>query len=527
MMIRVPQERKDFAAAGAVVVTPHPSTGAAGLEMFNAGGNAVDAAVAAMLAICVVQPYQVGLGGYGGSVVVYRADGGGASAIEFDSRAPLGFTVDPYLERPERALHGAMAVSVPGVVAGLDLALREWGTKKWREAAAPARVLAEDGFVVDLTLRKTFDTLTKASEKTAMPALFPDGNIPRVGDRWAQKDLARLLARLEDDPRAFYEGEIPNAIAKQVKAQGGILAEEDFAAYKARVVEPLAVEYRGHRMYTPPPPSGGLTSLAILQTLESFEIPRYQRWGAPYFDLFVEAAKLCWEERRRHLGDPDFVRAPFDRLLSKPVAAARAERIKNGRGPKTRPSPPSAGNHTVNIVAIDRQRNLVSLTATQGDTFGSRVGIPGLGLVLGHGMSRFTFPKEDPRSPNAPEPGKRMLHNMCPTVVIKDGRPWAAIGLPGGTKIVNVTAQLAASVIDFAATATEAVYAPRVHTEGGEPLLLSATTPAEVAGELELMGHKVSRGQAVGGAANVVLVASEGKGLTAACSVGPGGIGGL
>jgi gamma-glutamyltranspeptidase/glutathione hydrolase len=525
MMPGMPGERKDFAASKAVVVTPHPRAGAAGVEMFNAGGNAVDAAVAAMLAICVVQPYQVGLGGYGGSIVIYRgAEGGRPSAIDFDSRAPLKFTIDPYVDRPDRALHGAMAVSVPAVVAGLDLALREWGTKTWRETAAPARALAAEGFPVDLTLRKTFETLTKSP--TAVAALFAGGNIPRVGDRWVQKDLAELLARLEDDPRAFYQGDIPRAIAKQVKEQGGILAEADFAAYRARVVEPLAVEYRGHRLFTPPPPSGGLTSLAILQTLEHFEIPKYQQWGAPYFDLFVEAAKLCWEERRRHLGDPDFVKASFDGLLGKPVAAARAERIKNGRGPKTRPAPTAGGNHTVNIVAIDQERNLVSLTATQGDTFGSRVGVPGLGLVLGHGMSRFTFPKEDPRSPNAPEPGKRMLHNMCPMVIVKDARPRAAIGVPGGPKIVNVTAQLAASVIDFGASASEAVFAPRVHTEGGEPLLLSGATPAEVAGELELMGHQVSRGQTVGGAANVALVAPDGKGVTAACSAGPGGIGG-
>jgi gamma-glutamyltranspeptidase/glutathione hydrolase len=516
-------------ATDAVVATPHPRAAAAALDVLNTGGNALDSAVAAMLAICVLQPFQVGLGGYGGAMVVYHAEKGRVFAIDFDSRAPLAFKPELYAGDAERASHGPLAASVPGVVAGLDLALRQFGSKPWREVAAPAVALAGEGFAVDATLKRMFDELARRADEASLRALLPEGRVPAVGERWVQKDLARLMRRLDEDPAAFYAGDIPRAIAQSVKGRGGILAEEDFTSYKARVVEPLAVTYRGHGVYTPPPPAGGLTTLSILKTLEDFEIGKLDRWGAPYFELYCEASKLCWEERRRHLGDPEFVKPPVEEMLSRKAAAARAQRIR--RGPwAQKPVQPAAsqGTHTANVVAIDRQRNLVSLTATQGDTWGSRVAVPGLGLVLGHGMSRFTWPHQDPRSPNAPAPGKRMQHNMAPVVMLRSeggkAKPVGAAGMPGGTKIVTVTGQLVIGVLDFKATPGEAVRGPRVHTEGDEPLLLSGAVPEEVAAELALMGHAVKRRQPVGGLANVAMVSGDGQRIDAAAGLGPAGL---
>jgi gamma-glutamyltranspeptidase / glutathione hydrolase len=518
----------DRVSNGAVVATSHPRAAGAALEVLKAGGNAVDASVAAMLAICVLQPFQVGLGGYGGAMVVYHEEKGHVFAIDFDSRAPLAFKPELYAGDAARAIHGPLAVSVPGVVAGLDLALREFGTKRWREVAAPALALADEGFAVEATLKRVMDELAKRADPESVRAMLPEGRVPDVGERWMQKDLATLLRKLGDDPAAFYRGEIPRAIVKSVRERGGILSEEDFTSYKARVVDPIQVIYRGHGVYTPPPPAGGLTTLGILKTLEDFEIGKLERWGAPYFELYCEASKLCWEERRRHLGDPDFVKPPVEELLSRKAAAARAECIR--RGPWARPRQPATlqGTHTANIVAVDKHRNLVSLSATQGDTWGSRVAVTGLGLVLGHGMSRFTWPAEDPRSPNAPAPGKRMQHNMAPVVIVRpEGgkpKPVGAAGLPGGTKIVTVTGQLVISVLDFKATPGDAVRAPRVHTEGDEPLLLSGAVPEDVAAELELMGHQVKRRQAVGGLANVAMVSADGSRITAAAGLGPGGV---
>ena len=196
----------DRIATEAAVATPHPQAAAAALEVLKAGGNAVDAAVAAMLAICVLQPFQVGLGGYGGAMVVYHAEKGRVFAVDFDSRAPLAFKPELYAGDAERARHGPLAVSVPGVVAGLDLALREFGTKRWRDVAAPAVALAADGFAVDATLKRVFDELAKRADAESLRALLPEGRVPAVGERWVQKDLAALMRKLDEDPAAFYAG---------------------------------------------------------------------------------------------------------------------------------------------------------------------------------------------------------------------------------------------------------------------------------------------------------------------------------
>jgi gamma-glutamyltranspeptidase/glutathione hydrolase len=493
-----------LSATGGAVTTPHPQAAAAALHELNSGGNAVDAAVAAMLAVCVLTPDQVAIGGYGGAMVVYEASQKSVACIDFDARAPKAYKPQLY-QKPSVTDHGYLALAVPGVVAGLDLALRTFGTRSWRDVSAHALRLAEDGIIVDQRLVNSFKYLIAHADRASVRAILPDAKLPPIRAKWVQKDLAKLLRQLADDPASFYHGDIPHRIVQQVQANGGILSQDDFASYQARAVEPVHISYRGRDLYTPPPPAGGLTTFSILKTLESFEISKLDRWGAPYFELFIEAAKMCWEERARYLGDPDFVRVPIDELLSDKTAHERAARIRAGKWVSEHRIP-AAGVHTVNIVAIDSHRNLVSLTATQGNTWGACVAIEGLGLALGHGMSRFTYAAQNSNSPNAPAPGKRMQHNMSPTVITKNGNPFAAIGLPGGTRIVTVTGQLVCSLLDFAATPGEAVTAPRVHTDGGEPLLCSPAVAEEVAAELELMGHQVRRNQPIGGPANIALL---------------------
>jgi gamma-glutamyltranspeptidase/glutathione hydrolase len=318
---------------------------------------------------------------------------------------------------------------------------------------------------------------------------------------------------------SFYRGEIPRTIVKQVAAGGGILTEEDFARYEPRVVEPLHVSYKGFEIFTPPPPSGGVTMLSILKTLEGFDLGKRQRWGAPYLELYAEAAKLCWEERHKTLGDPDFVKPPVEEMLSDKSAAARAERLRSGKWLESRPAP-DEGEHTCNIVAIDQQRNVVSLTATQGDGWGSFVAIDGLGLSLGHGMSRFTY---TPGSPNNPAPGKRMQHNMSPVVILRDGKPYGAVGMAGGTKIVTVTGQILINLLELKTTPLQALRAPRVHTEGDEPLLVSAHLPEAVFNELQLMGHQVRKSIGMGGPLNAAVLTEDGK-IVIATGGGEGGL---
>ena len=492
----------DITSNSAAVATPNAHAADAARRMLGAGGNAIDAAVAAALVACVMVPYQVGIGGYGGTICVYHAQKKKAISIDFDSRAPLAYKPELYTDAA-KAQHGPLAVSVPAIVAGLDAILRELGTKTFAEACAPAIALAENGFPVDATLKRAMDELVQRGDAASINALLPDGKAIPVGQPWVQKDLAALLKRIAKDPASFYSGDIPKAVCSRAKEMGGILDEQDFAGYQPKVTEPVSIDYRGYTLLTPPPPAGGLTALCTLKTLEQFDLSHLTPWGAQYLELFAEATKRCWAERRQYFGDPDFVKIPIEQLLSLDAARQRAASVRQGHWAQTHPTDPS--NHTVNIVAIDGQHNLVSLTLTQGDTWGSRVGIPGLGLMLGHGMSRFTYPSQERNSPNAPAPGKRVQHNMSPMVMLKDGKPYAAIGLPGGTRIVTVTGQLAASVIDFHATPAQAIKAPRVHTEGSEPLWLSAAVPKAVGDELELMGHQVKRNQGIGGAANVAL----------------------
>jgi gamma-glutamyltranspeptidase / glutathione hydrolase len=506
-----------------LVVTAYASAGDAGLAILRQGGNAIDAAVAAAMACCVIVPNNVGLGGYGGTMVGRHAKSNRTFALDFDSRAPLAFTPELY-KNPAASKHGYLAAGVPGVLAGLSLALQRFGSKSWHDCAAPAIALAEDGIEVNSQLAAELAGWYKSADGDSRAAIFPDGKLPATGDRWRQPDLARTFRTIDADPRSFYTGEIARAIVRAVRAHGGILSEEDFTRFQAQVVDPLTVKYRGVELVTPPPPAGGITTLEILKTLEPFDLwDNYPAYGGAFYDLFVGAAKLCWQERERWLGDPEFVKIPFDVLLSDASAAARADRIRRSEtnGPATRPATLPAARHTVNIVAADAQGNVVSLTCTHGDGFGSHVAIPGTGLFLGHGMSRFAY---TPGSPNAPQPGKRMQHNMCPLLIMRDDKPWAAAGLPGGTRIVTVTSQLAFSLIDYRRNPAEAVHAPRVHVDAAEPVLVGPTVPDEARQELA-KHHRITAVKSVGGPANVVRL--DGGTLTGACSAGMPGVKGI
>jgi gamma-glutamyltranspeptidase/glutathione hydrolase len=504
------------AAPAAAIATPHPQATIAARDILRDGGNAYDAAVAAVLTLCVVQSHQVGLGGYGGSLVGYLANENRVVAIDFDSRAPLGFTPDAFADPADRTT-GYRSITAPAVLAGLELALTTCGTMRWERVTAHAIRCAKQGFVVDPTLGQCLKEWSTKADADSRAAYFADGTIPAAGERWVQPQLARVLRQIaRDGPAVFYRGEIAQAIVRQIRSHGGILSERDFSDCHAELAEPITCNYRGHAVYTPPPPSGGLTTLQILQTLQQFDVAQMKPWSANYFHVLAQAARLCWQDRERFLGDPKRIDVRIADLLSEKRAVERSQRIQRGDVHLTaqvstdRPC-------TANVSIIDARRNVVSLTATQGVYFGSGVVIPGTGVIMNHGMSRFNFPPT-PDHPNAPQPGKRVQHNMAPTIVLKDGQPRYAIGLPGGTKIVTVTAQLAIDLIEFGTSARQAVAAARIHAQDDEPITVSSAVSDETMDQLRAMGHKVARGQVdgppleVGGAANVLaLDPSSGK----------------
>jgi gamma-glutamyltranspeptidase/glutathione hydrolase len=498
-----------LSATKAAVATSHSQAATAAREMLESGGNAIDAAVAAVATLCVVTPSQVSLGGYGGCLIAYIAKERRVAVIDFDSCAPMAFRQELFnVDTKNRSHYGGLSVSVPAVVAGLDACLKQFGTRTFKDVFQHAIHLADDGIVLDTKLKKQMDDWAEKADEPSRNAYVPAGAVPGAGERWVQKDLAWFMRRLADEgPQAFYHGEIARTIVAEVHKRGGVLSEEDFASYRPRDVQPLKIDYRGYELFTPPPPAGGITSFQILKTLEHFDLNDLPRWGSQYLHNFAEASKQAWRDRIELLGDPDFVQIPIDKMLSDETAQQRADQIRRGTVASLAAAI-NGGPHTVNVVAIDPEGNVVSLMATQGFLFGSHIVVPGYGLVLGHGMSRFDF---HPHSPNGPAPAKRMQHNMCPTIIMKDGHPRFAFGLPGGAKIVNVTAQIAINLIDHQLSPGESVTSARLHTEGDEPLLVSSAVSRETVAELQRLGHIVKREATVGGPANALAIAEDGK----------------
>ena len=355
-------ETKTTRPRSAVAATPHPEAAAAAADALRRGGNAVDAACAATLALCVVIPGSCGIGGYGGTMVAHLADRG-IVAIDFDSRAPAAYRDELFMPNPKVAHTGYLAVSVPGVVAGIDMAVREFGKLTFRDAAAHALGLARDGFRMDGALRTFLENWKKRADDASVKAFFPSGKIPDVGEVWKQPDLARVIQRLCDEgPAVLYHGEIPRQIARQLHDHGGILTEEDFASYKPKLVDALKISYRGNDLYTPPPPSGGLTTLQILKALEKFDVTSMEPFGTRYLHTLAEVTRACWRDRDHFLGDPDVIKIPYGDLLSEKRAAAIAAAVSDrATPPEAKPAAAPDSEHTINVVTTDASGNVLSL----------------------------------------------------------------------------------------------------------------------------------------------------------------------
>lgn len=493
----------------------------AGIEVLRKGGNAVDAAVAAALVECVVQPQNIGIGGYGGAMLIYLADQRRVVSIDFDSVAPMAASEDMYQVDPSATEwqlesgtapvvgrvneYGCLSVSVPGNVAGLALALRKYGTMSWADVSGPAIALAEEGFPVYPGLAWAIGKFCEHADETSIRAFLPDGTAPGEGEVLVQRDLAELLMKLSDDgPEAFYAPELAGRIVEQVRRGGGVLQLEDFARFAPTESEPIPVPCGECNVCTPGLPAGGLTALQIARTMHAIGFEPGDYTSGRYHHLLIEVSKLAWLDRIRLLGDPLHVDDPTDALLSADYAAKLASRVMELTAPDGAAGALSGESHTAHIVTADSHRNMVSLTATQGATFGSCVVVDGLGLVLGHGMSRFD---PVPGRPNSVASGKRMLHNMSPMMLVRNGAASCVFGLPGGRRIVNVAAQMALGFTMFGMTPAEAVLAPRVHTEGREPVAVSDSLPAEVARFLESSGHQLQpTDRPIGGPASAIVL---------------------
>ena len=499
-----------------------------GLSLLREGGNAVDAAVAVGFALAVTHPRAGNLGG-GGFMLVHLGKTGRTIAIDYREKAPLKATHDMFLDKNgevdmERARHSVYSCGVPGTVAGLSLALEKYGTMPLEKVLAPAIRLAEEGFAVTPELRKSLlgakGRMKKSSE--SMEVFFRNNaEPPREGEILRQKNLAWSLKEISrNGPRAFYRGAIAKKITDYMKKKGGLITERDLASYEALVREPVIGSYRGYSIHSmPPPSSGGVHLIEMLNILERYPLSRYSHNSARYIHILSETMKLAYADRSKHLGDPDFSPVPTEHIISKQYAKRLADRINPKKATPSRQvkpgSPVPAGStDTTHFTVADRFGNVVSNTYTLNFAYGSGLAVAGTGILLNNEMDDFSAKPGVPNAygliggeKNSIAPGKRMLSSMTPTIVFKDKEFFLATGSKGGSRIITSVLQVILNAIDHKMSIREATSAPRIHHQWlPDTLHLERETGKELEAGLREKGYDVKRTGPVGSTQSVARI---------------------
>ncbi|MEX2122989.1 MAG: gamma-glutamyltransferase [Woeseia sp.] len=495
-----------------------------GIDTLRKGGNAVDAAVATAFALAVTWPTAGNIGG-GGFLVYYGADGE-ATTFDFREKAPLAATEDMYLDeegnvRSNSNHEGILAVGVPGTVAGLAMAHREYGQLEWSDLVAPAVQLARDGIPVSWKLHEDFKDRKEHWEKypgSANVFLKAAGTFYEPGDTWVQKDLAKTLERVRDQGQAgFYGGETAALIADFMAANGGIITLEDLEQYEAVQREPIRGTYRGYEIVSMgPPSSGGVALVEMLNILEGFDLAEAGHNSARYLHLLTESMRRAYADRARYLGDPDFNEdMPVERLISKAHADDLRGSIVLTRASESDPvlfAERYESDQTTHFSIVDKDGNMVSLTYTLEWSYGSHIVVEGAGFLLNNEMGDFNaVPGVTDVSgrigteANRIRPEQRMLSSMTPTIVAQDGAPVFATGTPGGKTIINTTLQTILNVIDHGMTIAESIEAGRIHHQWlpDRTLIEERGFSPDTIKLYERLGHSVRRIDGIGSAMGV------------------------
>ncbi len=465
-----------------VVASASLTASEVGVEILKQGGNAVDAAIATAFALAVTWPTAGNIGG--GGFMVYHGEDGHATTFDFREKAPLAATETMYLGLDGKVVNnsnhiGMLAIGVPGTVAGLYKAHEELGSLPWADLVAPAVALARDGIPISYALYSGFRQNQSAWEQypsSAKVFLKADESPYELGDLWVQPDLAKTLQLIQEQGRdGFYKGENAKLLADFMRANGGLITEEDLEKYEAIEREPVRGTYRGYEIVSmAPPSSGGVTMIEMLNILEGYDLAAAGHNSAQYLHFLTEAMRRAYADRAEHLGDPDFNESmPLDELLDKEYAArlrATIDPNKASVSDETQFGNVYESDETTHFSVADKDGNMVSLTYTLEFGYGSRIVAEGGGYLLNNELGDFNaVPGVTDRSgqigtpANLVAPQKRPLSSMSPTIVAQDGKPLMAVGSPGGRTIINTTLQLILNVIDHGMNIGEAVEAGRIH----------------------------------------------------------------
>lgn len=498
------------------IATANTLASEVGANILRKGGNAIDAAIAAQLALAVVYPVAGNIGG-GGFMVIHLKNGKNTT-IDFREKAPAKATRNMYLDKegnadPEKSRNGHLAVGVPGTVAGLFLAHENYGKLPMKDLVQPAINLAQNGFAISAAQAHLFNVEQEAFKKyNTVTPVFVRPQKWKAGDTLIQKDLAHTLDLIQDKGQAgFYEGETAQKIIAEMQRGGGIISLADLKNYEAKERTPVKFDYKGYTILTMPlPSSGGILLQQMLGMLKNYPIDEYGFTTTRSVQLMTEIERRAYADRAKFLGDPDFVKVPVETLVSKeylerrmasynPVRATPSKDIEAG-------NIPSESEETTHLSVVDSAGNAVAVTYTLNNLYGSKVLVGHAGFFLNDEMDDFSARPGAPNmfgllgaEANAIEPGKRMLSSMTPVIVLKDHNPYLVLGTPGGATIITSVFQTIVDLLDFNMSVNDAVNKPKFHMQWKPDLVyVEKDFPDSVKQAMSKMGYTFKERSAIG-----------------------------
>ena len=499
-----------------VVSSSHPLATQAGIEILKKGGNAFDAAVAIGAALNVVEPTMSGMGGYG-TILIYDSNEDIIRFLDSSGKIPIGTNSDlmrPSAENYLQNRRGAKSVSTPGTVNAWYSLSSEYGRLTWKDLFSEAIRLAREGFSINSELAMSV-SYAWAEFSTYAREIYGEGGVPiSENDTIIQEDLAKSFEQLADKgPEVFYNGQIGKAIDIAMKETGGFLSFEDLEADKAEWWDPIGINYKGYEVFTASPPSTAFPSLIRLGLMSQFDTMELDHNTSDYLHIFAEVTKHAFWCRLRYAGDPEIKPPPLDTLLSDFYWEKMASEIAMDQASTFIPpfyTEKNESKNTTHFVVADKWGNIVCATQTLGNAFGSRIMPEGTGFWLNNSLAYCTY--EPKGNPMDAIPGQRKLSGDCPTIIVKNGKPWVALGTPGGHTIGQTVPQMVMNLIDYKMNIQDAVAAPRISFVEPNELAVERAIGEKIIEKLKAYGHQVYQTDALGKAHGLMIIRNE-KGI--------------